>query len=573
MKLSSLGWLLPTSLGMLVLLLSVQAQAGSTYLNTLNRLYNTAGTPLDNCGLCHTSFVDPSAGVNPGGLNPYGAAFKGNFGAIDGLPSDGDASRNGAEIRRGFFPGWDCSNYTKASGSLPANFMNLLDPDNIGCMSNLPPLASLERSYNGTVDMRVDFDASGSRDPDGTVVQYDWDFGDGVTVMNAGPLASHTYTAAGNYVVTLTVSDDAGTDATTTAMAYIVAVPVHPIADPGGPYDAIEGVALTLDGARSFDPDGGRIMSYFWDLGDGTMATGAAPNHVYLTGGNYTVTLVVSDDEGLASDPATTSVSIAGLRANLPPVSNPVGPDSANTGQLVSFDGSGSSDPDGTIVAYDWDFGDGNSGTGVSTSHSYQAAGTYSVTLTVTDDGGLTNSVTTTAVVADVFKQPAPVCDGIRVKAVWKSGERVHKYWHAKKYSMRHYRDHHDDDDEDDEGEDDEHEDTEDQDRDNDYTKYRYKQGKLIVFGRGQRGSKFILSNADDSNQIIGNKRGWRGRFAFRIKGERLSSVPCRVQVEQPDLQLCGKVDVINAPADCGVPAPGVLSGLAEDDEHERDDD
>ncbi|MDH3458376.1 MAG: PKD domain-containing protein, partial [Gemmatimonadota bacterium] len=66
-----------------------------------------------------------------------------------------------------------------------------------------------------------------------------------------------------------------------------------------------------------------------------------------------------------------------------------------------TFDGSGSTDPDGTIVSYEWDFGDGATGTGVSPSHTYAAAGTYDVTLTVTDNDGATDTQATTATIAE----------------------------------------------------------------------------------------------------------------------------------------------------------------------------
>ena len=84
---------------------------------------------------------------------------------------------------------------------------------------------------------------------------------------------------------------------------------------------------------------------------------------------------------------------------NLPPVSDPNGPYMGIEGQPVSFDGSGSYDPDGTIVSYDWNFGDGNTGSGVSPSHTYAAAGSYIVNLTVTDDDGASDTATTTAVI------------------------------------------------------------------------------------------------------------------------------------------------------------------------------
>jgi PKD repeat protein len=65
-------------------------------------------------------------------------------------------------------------------------------------------------------------------------------------------------------------------------------------------------------------------------------------------------------------------------------------------GEVVNFDGSGSYDPDGTVVDYDWAFGDTSTATGVSPTHSYDTAGTYTVTLTVTDDEDATDSDTAT---------------------------------------------------------------------------------------------------------------------------------------------------------------------------------
>ncbi|HUW68419.1 MAG TPA: S8 family serine peptidase [Candidatus Nanoarchaeia archaeon] len=104
--------------------------------------------------------------------------------------------------------------------------------------------------------------------------------------------------------------------------------------------------------------------------------------------GTYTLTATVTDN---ASQQTSDSISILVDNVNEPPIAN-AGPDqSAFVGEL-NFDGSGSSDPDGTIVSYAWDFGDQYTGTGVTTSHSYTAAGTYTVNLTVTDNDGLTGT-------------------------------------------------------------------------------------------------------------------------------------------------------------------------------------
>jgi len=82
------------------------------------------------------------------------------------------------------------------------------------------------------------------------------------------------------------------------------------------------------------------------------------------------------------------------------PIANPGGPYQALVGEEVTFDGSGSTD-DGTIVSWDWDFGDGNVGSGEMPIHTYFVADSYTVTLTVTDDDGNVNSAQTTATISD----------------------------------------------------------------------------------------------------------------------------------------------------------------------------
>lgn len=104
---------------------------------------------------------------------------------------------------------------------------------------------------------------------------------------------------------------------------------------------------------------------------------------------------------------AATQLSIAvETMGNQPPTADPAGPYSGAVGETITFDGSGSSDADGFIVAYDWDFGDGNSGTGVNPIHAFTMAGNYTVSLTVTDDMGATDTATTSAMINGGVSQP-----------------------------------------------------------------------------------------------------------------------------------------------------------------------
>lgn len=118
-------------------------------------------------------------------------------------------------------------------------------------------------------------------------------------------------------------------------------------------------------------------------------------------GGAYPVTFSATD--GLASDSEAITITIAA--GNDPPVANPGGPYQGATGQPVSFNGSGSSDPNGDNLSYAWDFGDGQSGSGATPTHTYAIAGAYLVTLTVTDDGvpSLSNTATTSASILNLI--------------------------------------------------------------------------------------------------------------------------------------------------------------------------
>ena len=184
------------------------------------------------------------------------------------------------------------------------------------------------------------------------------------------------------------------------------------------------------------DPAGGAVNP---SDGAGSALPSNAPAVVWLSAGTYEVTTEVQvpddatpgeytlsatgsgvdptdDDDGVADeddeiDTTATTVTVQAPDQNeAPTASFTASPDSPDAGETVSFDASTSSDADGSIASYEWAFGDGETATGESVDHAYDAAGDYDVTLTVTDDDGATASVTETISVGDAPNQP-PTAD------------------------------------------------------------------------------------------------------------------------------------------------------------------
>lgn len=195
------------------------------------------------------------------------------------------------------------------------------------------------------------------------------------------------------------------------ALEYSASPNTPPAADPGGPYSGEEDTGVQFDGSGSSDPDGDSL-TYYWDFGDGAVGSGVNPVHAYAAGGHYPVTLVVNDGS-MNSAPAATTADIT--EVNDPPVSVPGGPYSGVAGRPLQFNGSDSYDPDGNIAAYDWDFGDGSTGNGANPSHAYAGAGAYTVSLTVTDNGGATDMQSTAANIAEESAEVEVFSDSFEV--------------------------------------------------------------------------------------------------------------------------------------------------------------
>jgi PKD repeat protein len=217
------------------------------------------------------------------------------------------------------------------------------------------------------------------------VTDYIWDFGDG-SAAGAGATTSHAYSALGSYKVTLTMFGPGG--------GVVTSQPVTVDEPPNASFalttaHPATGHATTFNGSASSDPDGA-IVAYRWDFGDGSAGSGATPSHVYTAERAYTVTLTVTDSSGLQAAQSQQLTVDEAPRASISVrTKHPV------TGSAVHFDGSLSTDPDGSIIAYSWNYGDGTAvASGSSPRHTYRKHGTHRVTLTVTDSAGISSSTT-----------------------------------------------------------------------------------------------------------------------------------------------------------------------------------
>lgn len=163
-------------------------------------------------------------------------------------------------------------------------------------VENRPPNATTRALGNVTSGTPMQFSAGGSTDPDGRIVEYEWDFDDGSQAFGRTP--RHAYEQPGTYDVTLTVTDEHG--AVDTANTTIEIANRPPDAAFAYPLAVLEpGQSVQFDASESGDPDG-EIVRYEWAFGDGTTATRSMPtvSHAYDEPGTYTVALRITDDSG-----------------------------------------------------------------------------------------------------------------------------------------------------------------------------------------------------------------------------------------------------------------------------------
>jgi PKD repeat protein len=254
---------------------------------------------------------------------------------------------------------------------------------------------------NATVGNPVSFQATvvdaNNNDATSQVASYQWTFCDGSSA--SGRNVSRTFSQVRSSCnVSLTITDQLGRTQTTTHSITVGQGALPTASFVTSPSSPVVNQTVNFNASGSQAEPGHSISSYDWTFGDGSSGGGPIATHAYASAGTYTVTLQVTDDVGRKSTLVSQSITVGnGNPVAQITVSPPTGP--ATT--TFSFIGSQSTAAPGrTIVRYDWNFGDNSTSSGATTSHRYGAAGTYTVTLIVTDDQGNQGIATATVTVS-----------------------------------------------------------------------------------------------------------------------------------------------------------------------------
>jgi PKD repeat protein len=287
---------------------------------------------------------------------------------------------------------------------------------------NDAPVADAKGPYDTNLGEGITLDGTASFDIDSasgdSIVSYAWSIAGGAYLLSgAMPSLSTAQIDAlgvGTFPVALTVTDEFG--ATGTATTNLSVFDNRPVASfTATPTFAAPGQNVTFDASASTHgrPDR-QIVSYSWDFGDGSTATGVTTTHAFTAFGTYTVTLTVTDNNNPPKT-ATASANVSVNQGNNPPVAVPNGPYSVNLGEGLTLSSNGSFDPDiaagDSIVSYSWEIQPGVVLSGPSPSLDANQINNLAilvgvgvevtVRLTVTDTFGATGTATTTLAIYD----------------------------------------------------------------------------------------------------------------------------------------------------------------------------
>ena len=339
------------------------------------------------------------------------------------MSSSGTFSSTSPSYRTAFLnsPGSTGSNYSYTTPVIPAGVYTVrvrpVDVHNqIGTEristdvtvtqpANNPPVPSFTFSCNQNV---CTFDGRSSTDENAASLTYSWNFGQG---SGSGPLPTKTYTSpspvGSPFQVTLTVKDEWNVSVTSAPQSVTIVEPAGNSAPVPTFTQSCQGLTCAVSSAGTADPNTGDTISYSWNWGDGTaLSSGSSPSaHVYAIPGTYTITLTTTDGWGKAAS-TTRNVNLTEPAGNGPPV--PQFTSSCVSFTACTFSSAGTVDNEGDVIKYAWNFGDTGTSTSANPSRTYDAPGTYTVTLTTTDAWGKAASVSHDVTITEPASNNAP---------------------------------------------------------------------------------------------------------------------------------------------------------------------
>lgn len=314
----------------------------------------------------------------------------------------------------------------------------------VNAPGNQPPTAritaptSAQTIFQGAT---VVFTGTGSDPEDGSLTGTSLGWSSSLDgSLGTGSPRSVSTLSVGAHVVTLVATDAGGNTGSSSVQVTVLPAnqaPVVAITTPVSGTTVSAGMSVTFAGTAT-DPEDGVLTgaSLRWSSSrDGSLGTGSPLSTAALSVGTHTIALAATDGGGRTTT-ATLTLTVTTSTSNVPPLARLTGPVTGQATSLLAFDGSSSTDSDGSIVTYRFDFGDGTpavSGASAQASHAWANAGTYTVTLIVTDNQAATGTTTLTLSITAFVRVPivalpataesANACDletpGSRVFVAW----------------------------------------------------------------------------------------------------------------------------------------------------------
>ena len=366
--------------------------ANSSYYGAIVAVFRTVPAPAPKAALS----VNPSSGPNPLAVTADASASTDPIGITSYTFAFGDGAVAGPQVGATAFHTYSAGGRFTAQVTI-ADSAGATSTANAAVSVGAPVAALSLNPTTAATGAAVTADASASTDPIG-ISSYTFNFGDGGPPVGpqAAAVASHAYTAAGVFSVTVTVSDSVAASGTATTSVAIVAPPNASLAVlPAG---GAAPLAVAVDASTS-SPGSNPIATYTFDFGDLT-STGpqalSAVSHTYASGGLYTLKVTVTDTAGYSGN--TTQMVTVGQ----PAAALSVAPAAGGVPLTVTANASASSDPIG-ISSYTFNFGDGSATVGpqaaATANHTYASGGGYVVVVTIKDSTGAASSASTTVLV------------------------------------------------------------------------------------------------------------------------------------------------------------------------------